>query len=503
MAYTKNTPWQNSPTATTPVSASRLNNLETQYDEAMEDVKLELLDPETEIGANAETRARAAVLADIQDPESDIAIQQAATFAVGIAGDDYVEGMTPREAVEAVAPGGPSIQSNTIIAFGTSLENQIGAPFDTLDPVAGTYGSVRGSLNWANAFLGDQLTFVRNAGIGGNTYAQMLARITTDVLAYDSDWVLIGGPVNDIIQARTAAAIIADATAILDALSGRRVVMLTATATVQYTTTGMKSVLAEVNAWIKALPRTRPNIVVADAWAVLADKSTGSAATGMTLAGSSGSPTDTLHWSAAGALRVGLAIADVMRPHLSSTPKPRSYNGDPLSVIANPSFSGGTGWTDAAPSGTVAFGTDDNFGGKATVTIAGATTSAQENIQYAENISGGRFAAGDVVQASVRMKWSSLVPVGVASSLLPILWVWMRSVDNSWAKQISTMFTSSSEHVVPTGIPASGDIVLRSPRITVPSPTSPVDRIYIYMGLQGAASGVVEFTELAVLKVSP
>lgn len=55
MAYTKQT-WQNNPpSATTPITAARLNHLETQYDEAIQEVVSGASDPESAIGMAIET----------------------------------------------------------------------------------------------------------------------------------------------------------------------------------------------------------------------------------------------------------------------------------------------------------------------------------------------------------------------------------------------------------------------------------------------------------------
>ena len=386
-------------------------------------------------------------------------------------------------------------RKNTVILFGTSLEAANGGPTDVLDPSSASYGSVLGWFNWANAFLLDQMVLVANAGVGGDTYAGMLARIDTDVLANDSDWVFMGGPVNDIIQGRTYAQIVADANSILDALKGRKIVILTATATDLYSTTEMKTVAAQINAWIRNLPRIRNAVAVVDAWNLVADKSTGYAATGMTRAG------DTLHWSSSAAMRIGRAVATAITPMIEPAPPYHTFNGDPLSAVANPSMISGTGWASTINNGTVAFSADANFGGKVTLNITGATTATTEIIQYYESISGARFAAGDVVQATMRMKWSSYVPVGVAAAFIPILYLWQRSVDGSWAKQGDSMFSSSGQNVVQVGVPASGEIVIRTPKFTVQSPTSPVNAIYAYVGLAGAASAVVEISDFSLRKI--
>lgn len=392
--------------------------------------------------------------------------------------------------------------ANTVVLFGTSLEAQNYTGSDILNAGSNTALNGRGWFTWCNAFTGDQLKLVANAGVGGNTYAQMLARINTDVLAYESDWVFIGGPVNDIIQGRTAAAIIADATAILDALRGRKVLILTATPTASYNTTAMKTVLSTVNAWINDLPKIRRGVTVADAWATLADRATGAGATGMTILGSSGSPTDDIHWSVAGAIRVGKVAAAAIAARIANVPKKASHNADPLSVIANPEFlTAGSGW--ALYGATVAYAAAaDYFGNKATLTVAANTVNDERAINFLENISGARFAAGSIVQASVRVKWSGLVGLGIAAKCTPVLVVRQRRTDGTFGPEAAVLGVSSSQLVVPNAIPTTGDVVFTTTKLTIEASASPIDRLYVYLGWVGASDVVAEFSELSVLKVS-
>jgi lysophospholipase L1-like esterase len=179
-----------------------------------------------------------------------------------------------------------AIKRQSVILFGTSLEAQNGTGTNTLDqPSNNTPGAVcgRGWYNWAEAFSGLRFTLVRNAGVSGNTSAQMLARLQTDVLAYDSDWVWIGGPVNDISGDVASATTIANMTSILTAIlaTGRRVVLLTCAPSTSYSTTGRKQALSDVNRWMRSLPSTTRGVVVVDAQRVLVDPATGYPATGM------------------------------------------------------------------------------------------------------------------------------------------------------------------------------------------------------------------------------
>lgn len=381
---------------------------------------------------------------------------------------------------------------NTAILFGTSLENQGNGGPDTLDPADATAVNSRGWFTWANGYLGQRFKLIRNAGIGGNTSTQMLARIQADVIAYDPEWVFIGGPANDPSTDFTAATTIANYTAILDALAGRRIVMLNHPPRIEINTAARRKSVSQINEWIRLLPETRKNVIVVDVWRVLADPATGSPATGMAVDGT--------HYTTAGAQRVGAAVAAVIAP--LSTPRPRRVLGalDPRNCIGNPSFTGGTGWASLGTSGaTITYeAIPDTWSTKAVIELAGVADGAERGIRYLENISSARFAPGDVIQVTARFVWSNLVPLAINGFCNPFLRAMLRKVDGTYARQdILGFFVPSPVWAVPVGVPSSGDMVVATFRFTMPSG---VDRLYIDLGWQGAASGRVEVSDLAVAK---
>lgn len=391
--------------------------------------------------------------------------------------------------------------ANTFVLFGTSLEEQNRDGTDSLDPSGALPAPVnaRGWAHWANAFSGGGWRMVRNAGVSGNTYTQMLARIQADVLAYPSDWVWIGGPINDISSGagRTAAAIIADATAILDALKDRRVLILTAPPSTAYDTASKKAVLTAVNQWIRDLPRTRPGVVVVDAWRVLVDTATGNPATGMTSDGIQ-------HYSQAGAARIGKAAAAALAPWVMPAPRRVSFTGDPASVVANPAFAtNGSGWS-ATASVTAAYTADDEtFSNKAVLTFSGNTGAGDLGITCNEVIGNGRYAVGDVIQLSARVKWSNIVPVGVVSRIGPV--VRCRQFDNNSVfltdSQTIGLWDSDSNRVIPNGFPSSGEVIVRTHKNTIQNPAAGHKQLSYLLGFVGIASGTVEISDFAAVKV--
>ena len=78
---------------------------------------------------------------------------------------------------------------------------------DSITLADSTEPTDRGCFNWANAMLGQAFHIIYNAGIGGNSTTQMLARINADVIAKNPTWVYVEGGVND-IAADTSASVI-------------------------------------------------------------------------------------------------------------------------------------------------------------------------------------------------------------------------------------------------------------------------------------------------------
>lgn len=389
---------------------------------------------------------------------------------------------------------------NTAIVFGTSLENQGGLPASALDPAGNTSLSGRGWWVWLVAYSLAAISIVRNAGIGGNRYDQMRARIDTDVLAYASDWVFMGGPVNDVAVDRSAADIIADMDFMLDKLAaaGRRVLILTAGPSANYNTSARRAVLATVNRYIAALPQTRRNVVVADAWKATADPVTGSPATGMAV--------DDIHWSGAGAARVGLEAWNRLRPHIVAAPPKVTSLVDPASWMTNPTFNGpGTGWAIASPATgvTVTWADEDTgWAKKPLLTFAGVTDGDSRGIQYVENASGGKFAPGEVITLQARIKWSSLVPLSVAALCTPFVRIQQRlnaASGSGFPREDAWGGYASGEARVPVGMPTSGEVVAQLPRITV---LPNVDKLYVTLGFRGAASVNVEVSDVVPTNLS-
>ncbi len=126
---------------------------------------------------------------------------------------------------------------------------------------------------YAEGFLGQRLTLVNNAGVSGQTIAQMEARIDNSTLGagfgaaqpvttapgvtpFRPGWVLFMGTINDLLAGRTSTAIIADLTRICDKLRVRGIhVGLMSTLPVRMSQSGMTTTVLghqkAVDEWMK------------------------------------------------------------------------------------------------------------------------------------------------------------------------------------------------------------------------------------------------------------
>ena len=384
--------------------------------------------------------------------------------------------------------------ANTVVIIGSSIEEQNGGAQDLVDPAGGAGPRARGWFHWANAFTKNQMRLVHNAGVGGDRYDQMLARFDTDVLTHDSSWVFIGSPTNSVTAGHTYAQIVSELDQMIakSKAAGRRVLVHTVPPRDTITDPARRQVQSEINAYISELPIYKPGVVAVDVWLPLADPITGNPATGMTIDGS--------HPSIAGAARMGRATAEAVLPSLSYRPSRRSSSIDPTSFIANPAFSSnGAGWTTTSTVTVNYTRYGDTFGNKAEVAIAGnSSTSGIRGISFGEDVSAGRIVVGDILQASARLKWSNLVPIVGNTPGLPLITLrqWNGA---SVLSDTRSLYSATQEWLAdgPVDMPASGDVILRTPRTAVKPNCTKAE---VFLVWQGAQSVNMEWSEVAAVK---
>lgn len=500
MGHTKAGPFTNG--AAPALSAGVMDILDSQYDNAMADAAVLYGNDVRAWAPNTSYLAGQAVVS----PSGDVVIAKnthtsAATFSgAGYSGNWVFSPTSNRPLL------------NRAVIFGTSIEALNGLGFDQVDPTSANLPMGRGWFHRFNAYAGQAFTVVYNAGVGGNTSAQMLARIQTDVLAYNADWVFVGGPTNDPATDIPASTTIANMTAIFDTLlaAGKKVVALNIPPSTSYNSTGRRQAVSTLNRWYRDLSRnevvatsgrTLRGVNVVDAWTVLTDPSTGSPATGMAV--QEGDGITYVHWTDAGALLVGQAVYKAIAPLIT----PHQHIGlgtlDPASVIGAPQFDGGgTGWQlKNSTNTTLSFAPDDSgWGYQAVLAMSGVNDASQRYMQYSEPVANGRFQAGDTIRATARFRWSGVTPVTVAAPFYPFIFLQSTITGGSLAPTTASSFTTPSSYfMVPAGIPASGEVVSVTTKTVLPAT---VQTVIVQLGFKGIGTGQVIVDRVAIENLS-
>lgn len=132
-----------------------------------------------------------------------------------------------------------------------------------------------GWITWARILSGNRFSMLFNAGVGGNTLAQMLARLQSDVSARNPAWCSVMGGIND-IASLSALQIIALLTEIFRQLrkSGIRIIAHTilplAIGHASYSVGNYQKIL-EVNAWVRRECLINRNMRLCDSYRAIVD----------------------------------------------------------------------------------------------------------------------------------------------------------------------------------------------------------------------------------------
>ncbi|HEX8942422.1 MAG TPA: GDSL-type esterase/lipase family protein, partial [Gemmatimonadaceae bacterium] len=181
---------------------------------------------------------------------------------------------------------------------------------------------------WVSHFLirsNAQVHMLHNAGVAGNTSAQMLARFSTDVAAYKPDKVFVKAGTNDVGNAVPFATSIANIQAIVQAI--RDIPAVPILCTIPPRSDGYHQAIETLNAGIRLYARTQ-GITLVDFHAVLVDP-----ANGNYLAAYNG---DNVHPTAIGArVMADTAISATAGLWQKWSPYQPSDNTDPNNWIVN------------------------------------------------------------------------------------------------------------------------------------------------------------------------
>lgn len=249
---------------------------------------------------------------------------------------DAASGSTQRQALNTIALLGDSI---------TAVTTETNGVF--------TSRSSRGFYTWAMQRLGYRLRLVsrtgtNTGGVSSNTTAAMLARLQADILDLKPGYVHVLAGVNDIMGVLPRATTIQNLTDIYDRIeaAGSRLILGTITPLGNPRTDAMRDNLEAINQWIREQARTRPGVILVDYHAALAG------ADGQWRATGNAWSHDGIHPATGGAMRMGEALADALRPFVPAAPFLPSSNRDSSLAIAtstvpnlitNPMMTGTTG----------------------------------------------------------------------------------------------------------------------------------------------------------------
>lgn len=159
----------------------------------------------------------------------------------------------------------------TFVIFGDSITAQNGA-IDSLGmPVQ--YWQPAGYFKFVNMFANGKIRLLKNAGIGGNTTGLMLARISTDVLLYKSDFVVVYAGINDVTTGVSSETTIANLTAIYNAIKGNgsKLVIATIGPAAGVNTAGELAILNAINQFIRTYAYANKDVVLVDWYQCLND----------------------------------------------------------------------------------------------------------------------------------------------------------------------------------------------------------------------------------------
>lgn len=244
-------------------------------------------------------------------------------------------------------------KNNTAVIFGDSITASFG-PFT--NGVVTSYGTVS-YWTWAQRFLGQRFKLLKNAGISGQTSAQILSRFDVDVKAYEPAYVIVLAGRND--GTIGAAATEANLAAIYDkcAKIGATVIACTltpynqpagATTQQQADWAAQRQADNRINQWIKRQALTRRDFLVCD-WATALQDINGNFIFPSLTA-------DGIHPTSLAAQRMGRILAKTLAPRVPFLDRLVSNNDDPNNLDYNPLMFGTSGSIGSGGTGTLATG---------------------------------------------------------------------------------------------------------------------------------------------------
>lgn len=288
-----------------------------------------------------------------------------------------------------------------------------------------------------------RMLLASNAGVTGNTTAQMLARLSTDVLAYTPKLVTVLGGTNDITQSVSAATTKANLASIVTTLQAAGIAVVMCTIPPRQDTTSGSST-AGLNAWIRQYAGTH-GCYLLDVYKATVDRTTNQYA--------SGYAADSVHMLKPGHTAVADRFLTDILPQVTYGSVIRSYtNADPANLITNSLLLGTL--TGGIPTGYAASGT---------------TTGLTEGLQADTDFEGGQ-------------SWQ--VALATPSSFRQLTW----STASGWSVGDRLLFTCRFKVTASSSVPTTSGFAVQANFFSAASPTNYVTRYQSTLNFSGLAA---------------
>lgn len=432
------------------------------------------------------------------------------------------------------------VTARSIVLLGDSYENKCGPTFSG---VITSYPQ-EGYFCYANALLNGYFRLLNapNAGVGGNTCAQIAARVYADALAYNPEWVLIGGSTNDDLSTpalvqRAFSAMQGAYDAVLGA--GKRLIVCTR-APRSTATTAQRVGQAAYNARVRRYAQTR-GAVLFDMAAAVSHPDTGIAlAQGEYGATANLMDTDNTHLSFTGAAVAGFQLYQALLPYVqgdlswSLAVGGNSTNQDLIwdatngvcpdgNIFANGKMLGTGGTLQSPFTGSLAAGWAINTGGSVPATggagsvskvaINGPTRRGEwQQIQITPGASGQAgyieifrqspvtvfdgsrgLSIGDSIYGSMRFETDALDYAGTDGLSGTTLSFAVQCLNSSYATLATATALNRAANNGRFRLPSG---VIQTPEITIPASTA---FVFAYIRFDGV--GTVRVTDVQGRKV--
>jgi lysophospholipase L1-like esterase len=247
--------------------------------------------------------------------------------------------------------------------------------------------------NYASIFSLGRINRVKNAGVSGNTLAQMLARFDTDVTPYNPDVVFLLGGTNDMpatALATSQANVIAIVAKII-AIGAKPVLC-----TIPPRDTLYHSAITAFNAWITSYAQTSGFDLI-DFWTLLADPVTENYKAGYSA--------DGIHPQTLAKQLMGQLVIDTLTSRLTPAVYLPTNPSDPDNLFSNGLFDS---WGTAVAPPTISI---SKVGGSSALTAGTYYYKVSINRAYGESIASNEVSIavnnGDVITVSIPMTSSN------------------------------------------------------------------------------------------------